>query len=281
MVNEQIVDDLKKWFATYVQTFTSEKSGVQQNINLKEEHTRRVCCEILHLGQQLGLNTSELRLAEITALFHDIGRFEQFARYGTFVDGKSVNHAQLGVSILQEKKVLARLDDSVRDLVLRIISYHNRAVLPTEESATCLFFSRLLRDADKLDIWRVVTEYYQQKDQKTNTGVELDLPDTPVFSDAVVQNLLAGRIVDIKYLKNLNDFKLLQVSWVYDLNFIPAFQRLKEKGYLDMIRAVLPETEDIDKIFTAVTSFVMKECEKEPSFVERPNGHSFVSGPLS
>ncbi|MCK9176038.1 MAG: HD domain-containing protein [Desulforhopalus sp.] len=281
MVNEQIVDDLKKWFATYVQTFTSEKSGVQQNINLKKEHTRRVCSEILHLGQQLGLNASELRLAEITALFHDIGRFEQFARYGTFVDGKSVNHAQLGVSILQEKKVLARLDDSVRDLILRIISYHNRAVLPTEESATCLFFSRLLRDADKLDIWRVVTEYYQQKDQKTNTGVELGLPDTPVFSDAVIQNLLAGRIVDIKYLKNLNDFKLLQVSWVYDLNFIPAFQRLKEKGYLDMIRAVLPETEDIDKIFTAVTSFVMKECEKEPSSVERPNGHSFVSGPLS
>ncbi|MBM9520731.1 HD domain-containing protein [Desulforhopalus vacuolatus] len=278
MLNEQIIDDLKKWFAAYVQTFTSENNEVQQNINLKEEHTRRVCCEILHLGQQLGLNASELRLAEITALFHDIGRFEQFARYGTFMDGKSVNHAQFGVKILQEKKVLARLDDSVRDLVLRIITYHNRAVLPTEESATCLFFSRLLRDADKLDIWRVVTEYYQQRDQKANTGLELGLPDTPVFSDAVVQDILAGRIVDIKHLKTLNDFKLLQVGWVYDLNFIPTFQRLKEKGYLDMIRAVLPETEGIDKIFTNITSFVMKECEKKSVSVERPNGHSLVPG---
>lgn len=279
MLNEQLVDELKKWFAAYVQTFTSENREVQQNIDLKEEHTRRVCCEILHLGQQLGLNTSELRLAEITALFHDIGRFEQFARYGTFMDGKSVNHAQLGVKILQEKNVLARLDDSVRDLVLRTITYHNRASLPTEESATCLFFSKLLRDADKLDIWRVVTEYYQQQDETTNTGLELGLPDTPVCSDAVVQDILAGKLVDIKHLKNLNDFKLLQVSWVYDLNFIPTFQRLKEKGYLDMIRAALPETEEIDKIITNITSFVMKECGKKPVSVERPNGQSLVPEP--
>ncbi|MBM9520737.1 hypothetical protein JWG39_13020 [Desulforhopalus vacuolatus] len=51
----------------------------------------------------------------------------------------------------------------------------------------------MLRDADNLDIWRVVTEYYQQKDQTTDTGLELGLPDTPVCSDAVVQDLLAGR----------------------------------------------------------------------------------------
>lgn len=277
MVNEQTIDDLKKWFAAYVQTFTSEKIDMQQNITLKKEHTKRVCCEILHLGHQLGLNASELRLAELTALFHDIGRFEQYARYGTFVDGKSVNHAQFGVRILQEKNVLARLDESVRDLVLRIIAYHNRAVLPTEENATCLFFARLLRDADKLDIWRVVTDYYQHKDQKNNTAIELGLPDTPAFSDAVVKDLLARRIVNIRNLKNLNDFKLLQVGWVYDLNFTPTFQRVNEKGYLDMIRAVLPETEGVEKIFTAVTSFMMKECEKEPSSAGRLHGHSFVS----
>jgi HD domain len=268
MINEETIEDFKKWFAAYVQTFISKNADLRQNIFLKEEHTKRVCGEILHLGRKLGLTPGELRLAELTALFHDIGRFEQYAQYGTFVDGKSVNHAQLGVRILQEKDVLVTLDGPMRDLVLRIIAYHNRASLPAEENATCLFFSRLLRDADKLDIWRVVTDYYRQKDRKTNTAIELGLPDTPVFSDTVVEDLLAGRIVDIKHLKTLNDFKLLQVGWVYDLNFSPSFRRLREKGYLDMIRAVLPETETIEKIFTAVNACLAKECAKEPSFVE-------------
>jgi putative nucleotidyltransferase with HDIG domain len=275
MVNEQVIDDLKKWFTTYVQTFASKDIDVQQNIKLKEEHTKRVCAEILHLGHQLGLNASELRLAELSALLHDIGRFEQYAKYGTFLDGKSVNHAQLGVKIIQGKEILSQLDNSVRDLVLRIIAYHNRAVLPPDENATCLFFSRLLRDADKLDIWRVVTDYYRQKDQKNNSAIELGLPDTPVLSDAVVKDLLAGRIVDIKHLKNLNDFKLLQVGWVYDLNFTPSFQRLNDKGYLDMIRAVLPKTEDVEKIFTVITSFLIRECAKKPSSAERLNYRLF------
>jgi HD domain len=268
MINEATMDDLKTWFAAYVQTFAANDSDLGQNIHLKEEHTKRVCGEILHLGQQLGLSADELRLAELTALFHDIGRFEQYARYGTFVDGKSVNHAQLGVSILQEKDVLVTLDGPMSDLVLRIIAYHNRAFLPMEENATCLFFSRLLRDADKLDIWRVVTDYYRHKGRKTNTAIELGLPDTPVLSDAVIEDLLAGRIVDIKHLKTLNDFKLLQVGWVYDLNFSPSFRHLREKGYLDMIRAVLPDTETIEKIFTAVTARLAKECAKEPSCAE-------------
>ncbi len=277
MVNEQTIDDLKKWFTTYVQTFASKDIAVRQNIQLKEEHTKLVCKEILHLGHQLELNAGELRLAELTALFHDIGRFEQYARYSTFVDGKSVNHAQLGVKILQEKDVLSQLDNSVRDLILRIIAYHNRAVLPAEENTTCLFFSRLLRDADKLDIWRVVTDYYRQINKKTNTALELGLPDTIGLSDAVVKDLLAGRIVDIKHLKNLNDLKLLQVGWVYDLNFTPSFQRLNEKGYLDMIRTVLPKTEGVEMIFTAVTSFLIRECAKKPSSAERLNDRSFVS----
>jgi hypothetical protein len=32
----------------------------------------------------LGQNLEELYFAEATALFHDIGRFEQYKRYGTF-----------------------------------------------------------------------------------------------------------------------------------------------------------------------------------------------------
>ena len=211
-IDKKIVKSLKAWFFNYVQSFKHDDKNFQENIALKEKHTMKVCKEILNIGKQLELNDDELRLSEIIALFHDVGRFEQYARYKTFVDVKSENHAELGVKILKENKVLTRFDNSIQSLMLRTISYHNRAALPEEETDTCLFFSRLLRDADKLDIWRVVTDYYSRNNGEKNGAIELGLPDTPGFSGEVYQDLMKKRIVDIKHLKNLNDFKLLQMG---------------------------------------------------------------------
>jgi hypothetical protein len=270
MLDARMIEDLKAWFAAYVAAFTSKNGELQRNFDLKKEHTERVCAEIVDLGRQLGLGPEQLRLAEITALFHDLGRFEQYARYGTFADSRSVNHAQLGVEILRDKKVLAGLEDGLRGLVLRTIAWHNRAALPAEVDATCLFFARLLRDADKLDIWRVVTDYYRQDNPAPNAALEMGLPDTPGVSDAVAADLLAGRIVDLRQVQNLNDLKLLQVGWVYDLNFPPSFQRLRDKGYLDIIRASLPETETVIRIFNAVTSLLARECTRKTSAADLP-----------
>jgi hypothetical protein len=268
MPDARTIEDLKAWFAAYVATFTSKNGELQRNLDLKKEHTERVCAEIADLGRQLGLGAEQLRLAEITALFHDLGRFEQYTRYGTFADSRSVDHAQLGVEILRDKKVLDGLEEGMRDLVLSTIAWHNRVALPAEADAACLFFARLLRDADKLDIWRVVTDYYRQDNPAPNAALEMGLPDTPAVSDTVAADLLAGRIVDLRQVQNLNDLKLLQVGWVYDLNFPPSFRRLRDKGYLDIIRASLPETETVARIFTAVTSLLARECARKTPAID-------------
>ncbi|ABA88724.2 metal-dependent phosphohydrolase [Syntrophotalea carbinolica DSM 2380] len=278
MLDARKIDDLKAWFADYVVGFTSKDSELQRNFDLKKKHTALVCAEIVGLGRQLGLDTEQLRLAEIMALFHDLGRFEQYARYGTFADSRSVDHAQLGVQILRDKKVLDGLEEGMRDLVLRAITWHNRVALPAEADASFLFFTRLLRDADKLDIWRVVTDYYRQDNPVSNAALEMGLSDTPEVSEVVAADLLAGHTVDLRQVQNLNDLKLLQVGWVYDLNFSPSFRRLREKGYLDIIRASLPVTETVNKIFAAVTSLLMRECSRENPATGLPGGTNYLPG---
>jgi len=223
---------------------------------MKEKHTLRVCQEILNLGNKLGLNHGDLCLAEVIALFHDIGRFEQYARYKTFVDSDSEDHAALGIKILKENDVLAGFDEPTRNLILRSISYHNRASLPRVETEACLFFTKLLRDADKLDIWKVVTDYYRQKNRRQNVAIELGLPDTPEISNEVYESLMRRHIVNADYLKNLNDFKLLQIGWVYGINFAPTFHCIKERKYLDIIRNHLPKTDKIDNIFSIVQTYL-------------------------
>ena len=255
-ITKKDVNDFKEWFDNYVYTFKIGNENQRENIALKEDHTPRVCKEILDLGKELGLEEHELCLAEITALFHDIGRFEQYARYQTFVDSRSVDHALLGVKILQDNTVLCSLDEPAQDVVFRTITYHNRAALPRQETETCLFFAKLLRDADKLDIWRVVTDYYRQKNGRRNGVLECGLPDTPEISEEVYYDLMNKKIVDIKHVKNLNDFKLLQIGWVFDINFSPTFQRIKTRCYLDMIYNVLPKNKKTKNIFAVVQSFL-------------------------
>ena len=252
-IEGELVEELKDWFADYVQTF-KDKAAEIQNIVLKEEHTRRVCREIVSIGRQLGLPDHELRLAEVIALFHDIGRFEQYARYQTFADQRSEDHAELGVNVLKRLGVLDRCEESIRDLILRTIRYHNRATLPREETDVCLFFAKLLRDADKLDIWRVVTDYYQ-RDGERNGTLELDLPNTPGFSDAVYHDVLSRKIVDMNHVRTLNDFKLLQIGWVFDINFEPTLHTVRSRRYLEMIRDVLPKSEKIDAIFSIIHEY--------------------------
>ena len=199
MLDQDKLSDLKSYFDQYVHSFHSDSQDIQRNFDLKIDHTRRVCREILNLGQSLGLSRKELYVAEIIALFHDIGRFEQYARYGTFFDPKSEDHAALGVKVLKANHVLDSLEYSTADLIMRSVSYHNRAFLPKDETEVCLFFSKLLRDADKLDIWRVVTDYYQNASQDRNSAIELGLKNTPEIADQACEDLLAERILEEEF----------------------------------------------------------------------------------
>jgi len=260
-ISKKYLDELKQWFFKYVQIFDHNDKNLRENVILKEKHTLRVCKAILNIGEQLNINNEKLRLAEIIALFHDIGRFEQYVRYKTFVDRDSENHAELGVKILKEEKVLNRFTESTQSLIQRTILYHNRIELPKNETTTCLFFSKLLRDADKLDIWKVVTDYYQRNNGERNNTIELGLPDTEGFSDEIYQDLLNRQIVKIKNLKNLNDFKLLQVGWIFDINFAPTFQILQERQYLQKIRQALPESKKIDTVFQTINTHLEEKIE--------------------
>jgi hypothetical protein len=94
-----------------------------------------------------------------------------------------------------------------------------------------------------------VTDYYHRENGKRNGAIELDLPDSPGFSEEVYQDLMNKRIVNIGHVKNLNDFKLLQISWIFDINFDITRKAIKSRRYLEVIRDVLPKSKKIQIIF--------------------------------
>lgn len=235
MLKANAVTGLKKWFADYVKTFLGDDSEVNRNIILKEEHTYRVCHEIIAVAESLCLDEHLSMIAEITALLHDIGRFEQYSRYNTFVDKHSENHAQLGLKVIARLRLLEDLSATDAAMVCTAIANHNLAAISSDICGETLTLCRLIRDADKLDIWKVVTDYYEQGPEKRNTAIELGLPPDGEVSPEVFNSLRQRQIIKSGDLRNLNDFKILQLAWVYDLNFSHSLKEFERRGYLQKI----------------------------------------------
>lgn len=252
-------DDLiffKDWFSNYVKSFFSLDVEDQKNISLKEKHTSHVCKNIIEITNELNLSNRDIMLAETAALLHDIGRFPQYAKYKTFKDAISVNHGFLGAKTLLDKKILWNLPDNEQKLIIKAVRFHNAFSIPKKEREEIVFFIKLLRDADKLDIWRVFIEYYESPEGERASAVGLGLLDTADYSQEILSCICKGQLASQSKLKNLNDFKLMHLSWIYDVNFKPSFRLLSERNYIDKIVAQLPDREEIKRAASSLKKYV-------------------------
>ena len=100
-----------------------------------------------------------------------------------------------------------------------------------------------MRDADKLDIVRVMLEHFgtptgQDKDEV----VFLGLPDLPGrYNPDIVRDIEAGRIGDYYAMGAVNDFALLLLSWINDMAFARTRRLFFEYGYVGKLFDVLPD----------------------------------------
>ena len=237
----------REWFSDYVNNLDSVDPFVCENIKWKYEHSIRVCNNILLLAKSEGVDEKGCRLAEAIALFHDVGRFEQFIRYRTFKDSESENHALFGIKILRNAGILEHLSEGERHLILKAIEYHNLKEIPesTRNSDELIFYSELIRDADKIDILRLLSKNYDEVGNVKNCILEGNMPDTTGCSRSIVKDILNNKIVTLEDVSNLNDIKLYHLSWVFDINFPATHSILKKHRYVDTIISFMPETEEI------------------------------------
>lgn len=253
---------LKVWFKHHTATYLCGNPHYDRDIQLKQAHTGRVAGHILHLGRSIHLPDTDLNLAAASAWLHDLGRFEQYRRFQTFNDRQSVNHAHLSVREAVRHRVLQGCARSEQRLILGAVAFHNAAAVPARFNPRARLFMRLLRDADKLDIWKVVLDYYQRREQEPNPTIELGLPNTPDISPGVLEAILQHTFVKAKDIKTLNDFKMMQISWVFDLNFQAAFQVAAEQCIIDRLAATLPATAVVARGVQETKRFVQQKLAK-------------------
>lgn len=256
--------NFKVWFHDYVTGFYGSDEKVNIHLELKEKHTMRVCSEMEDLTETLELDESRALIAGAVALFHDVGRFPQFAKYKTYSDQQSVNHGTLGVKVLREKKVLNELTPHERELITAAVGLHGVKKVPDKLADDKKLFVNLIRDADKLDIYQLTINYY--RDYLANPEefkLQLDRPDEPYYTPEVVQGILNGVNIDHKDLQTLNDAKMCRMAWVFDINFPQTLVKIKERRFIEQILGFLPEADDIKEAGKYVLDYIDSRIEQK------------------
>jgi hypothetical protein len=242
-------------FENYVGSFSGLSPELQKNFDIKKAHTLRVLANSRLLAGYLSLNTDEEVVAVLAAVFHDIGRFPQMIEYSTLNDSVSLDHAQLAVDILKENEFLSKCSREIQEQVFLTILLHNKFELPKNLSGQELLQARLLRDADKLDILKVLTDYYFDKNQPANHLLTWELPVSPKISPGVVKEVMSGKLVSKKEIKTDTDVKIMQLSWVYDINFKPTIELIFKNRFLEKIYNSLPKTDQVIEIYRKIKVF--------------------------
>lgn len=259
-MNEQELSAIASWFDRFAGSFQAASCEEQRNYDLKIEHTRRVRGFMEQLSASIGMPPGERALASAIALCHDVGRFPQYRDYGTFNDSLSINHASLAVQVLKRQGVLDNLAEESRILLLQAVALHNAFIIPNDLDPDLRRFTLLIRDADKLDIWRVMIEHFTSPPEKRAAAVAWSLPETGSCSERAIAEVAAGRMLCRSLLESADDFKLLQLSWVFDLNFTESFAIMDELGYLETIATLLPRQQSCLEAVETVRSFVSSRC---------------------
>ena len=239
-MSDEWIHRVRKWVESRALGASSGQVPAPPGIAIKLDHTGRVADNARTIAIQLGWNEDDVLLAEALGWLHDVGRFDQYAQFGHFHDATSFDHGLRGFDLVRQSPLLSSLPELRRNALLEGIRHHNAKSIPGTISPQSLPFLKLVRDADKLDIFRVVADEIKRDGFRELAGmwphVDLDGPVNPLL----LQTVRSPRGADVSLLHSLVDFLVLQISWVRDLNWAPSLAMVRDRNLLDAISTHLP-----------------------------------------
>ncbi len=259
MASERIVKNIQEWFKSYTKSFISKSTLIDEAINLKISHTFRVCNNSDILCAALKADSEIVLISKIVALLHDIGRFYQFQKYSTFADNKSVNHAHLAIEIIDKHALLSNLSSTQTSLIKTAINLHNVQELPSDLTERERLFCNLIRDADKIDIYKIAAEHYSNSNQIKNEIIGFGIQDIPEVSDEVCETIYNRKSVPFSIMRSFNDFKLVQIGWVFDFNFPISLYLIKTRKHYDTIKKHLPNDSKVKSVIELVDRYLEEQ----------------------
>jgi HD superfamily phosphohydrolase YqeK len=255
-MNPVQLQEIKDWFTAYTGTFSASDGILHPVLKLKTEHSERVAENARKLAESLQWNPEEINRAEALGWLHDVGRFSQFSEFGTFLDSASINHGERGWEIIRTSSILRNVTPEEQNALLDGIRYHNAKTEPDHLSEESMRFLKLIRDADKLDIYRIVLDSVEQGGfqelPKMLPNVILNAPVSP----AVLDEIQSHHSCSIEKVRSLADYLLLELFWIYDLNYPASLQLVSKQHIIDRMEQALPKSAAVRKLIQIAYKYI-------------------------
>ncbi len=244
----------KEWISLFEEFYQQYDSS---NPKIKERylHTYRVVDRIEELAISLHLTEEEIELAELIALLHDIGRFEQLSIYHTVNDRKSLDHGEYGVKILFEDGLIEKfkIPEEYYPIIKISIFNHNKMELTGIKNKKEELFAKMIKDADKLDIIYLLIE----NNELPTTNEEV----TPTCRELFFQH----QMIPYRELKTDSDHLLIYLGYVYELYFSNSFRYLEETKLYEKMAKELNYPSHLKEYFQEVEKYIQNKSI-EPKF---------------
>lgn len=221
------IEKVKKNYEKYINQYNLNDA----KIVLEIEHMYKTSENAKWLAKCMKISKEDIELAQFIGLLHNIGKLEQIKEYQTLIDKDSINHAEYGVKILFENGTIREFVDSEEDnmIIKSAILNHNKAKLDNINNDKELLHCKILRDADKLDIFNMVLT------NKLETTYPLDNYNKERISDVVKKEFKENHLVSYKNIKTCADLVAMQIALVFDMNFLYSIEKVNNENYIEKL----------------------------------------------
>ncbi|SDE07631.1 HD domain-containing protein [Sporomusa acidovorans] len=237
---------LYEWLGKYIKGYYTDDTYIMERVLLKEKHSRAVAENSVQLADWLALTGRQRKVAEVIGLFHDLARFRQVTEYRTFVDSDSFDHGDVGAALLAETGIIKDFSEPEQATVDFAIRIHNKMLIPSTTPENELM-AKIIRDADKLDIFRILPPVAANHD----------------YSPKMLEQLKIGGCLSYTDVKTMADKRLIRLSWFYDINFDWTLRQLVAEGQLNRQLAALPDTAECSEIKANMQAYIAGRLNKQ------------------
>ena len=232
---------IKDKYLEYVDSFDQSNDDIKR----KRDHSIAVGALAEILAMELNLDGEKTKLLKIIGLLHDIGRFEQIAKYSTFRDLISIDHGDFGVEILFDDGLIKDYLN-IREydqIIYDAIKNHNKYKIADNLDKDSLEFAKMIRDLDKIDIYRVAVEY---KDGRLLDKIASEVLNSIYKKESVVWTKENSQ----------SDETLGMMSFIFDLNYKESIDILNQNNYFkDYINSIVVSKENREE-FEKIKDFI-------------------------
>lgn len=221
------IEKAKQEFKKYVESYNINEVWIGRKFG----HSFRVMEQSKNIAESLNLSKEEIGLATLIGLLHDIARFKQWTEYQTFTDRKSFDHGDCGVEILEKDSFIRKFieEDKYDEIIKIAIKNHNKYQIENGIEGEKLLQSKIIRDADKIDIFSEALEFFWDGE-----GEKENIENSEISEEYFNQFVKRSPI-----LRNPNqtplDSVISLIAFIFDLNFDYSKGKIYENNYINKI----------------------------------------------